>query len=81
MKLEEIILNQNLLKYIARFSSDEQTSAIEVFHCLLIQFASQNYVFGYTGMKYRSMLASLHNNENFGRHQVKIVLQEGPYLK
>ena len=80
MKLEEIILNQNLLKYIARLSSDEQISAIEAFHSLHIQFAPKNYVFGYTGMKCRLMLAAIHYNENCGRRQAKNV-QGRPLFK
>ena len=78
--MKAIILSQNLLKYIARLSSDEQTSAIEAFHSLLIQFPPKNYEFGYTGMKCHSMLAALHYNENCGRRQAKN-LQGRPLFK
>ena len=63
-KLEEIVLKNKRLKDISKLSGDQQTSNIEAFHSLLIQFAPKNYVFGFNSMKCRSIVAKQTVAEN-----------------
>ncbi|XP_061879950.1 uncharacterized protein LOC133631796 isoform X2 [Entelurus aequoreus] len=67
VKLEEVVNNKSLLKDIAMLSGEHQTSKVEAFHSLIIQFAPKMYVFSYIGMLCRNLLAGLHWNENSSR--------------
>ena len=46
-----------------------QTSNVEGYHSLIIQFAPKNVVFSFKGMLARLFLAGLHYNYNSGRNQ------------
>ncbi|XP_061891520.1 uncharacterized protein LOC133641655 isoform X2 [Entelurus aequoreus] len=67
VKLEEVVNNKSLLRDIAMLSGEHQTSKVEAFHSLIIQFAPKMYVFSYIGMLCRNLLAGLHWNENSSR--------------
>ena len=70
-KLEQIILNRSLIKDIMKLSGGHQTSVVEAFHSLIIQFAPKSMIFSYSAMKSRLELAALHYNENGGCSQAK----------
>ncbi|XP_061891027.1 uncharacterized protein LOC133641150 [Entelurus aequoreus] len=67
VKLEEVVNNKSLLKDIAMLSGEHQTSKVEAFHSLIIQFTPKMYVFSYIGMLCKNLLAGLHWNENSSR--------------
>ncbi|XP_034079309.1 uncharacterized protein LOC117550853 [Gymnodraco acuticeps] len=69
VKLETLVCNKTLCNDILKLSGGSQTSAVEGFHSLLIQFAPKMYVFSYTGMLCRILIAALHFNENANRVQ------------
>ncbi|KAF3834415.1 hypothetical protein F7725_025619, partial [Dissostichus mawsoni] len=69
VKLETLVCNKTLCKDILKLSGGCQTSAVEGFHSLLIQFAPKMYVFSYTGMLCRILIAALHFNEHANRVQ------------
>ncbi|KAJ4921379.1 hypothetical protein JOQ06_025962, partial [Pogonophryne albipinna] len=69
VKLETLVCNKTLCNDISKLSGGCQTSAVEGFHSLLIQFAPKMYVFSYTGMLCRILIAALHFNENSNRVQ------------
>lgn len=56
VKLEALVNNKLLCKDIAMLSDEYQTSRVEAFHSLLIQFAPKTYVVTYTGMMCRYIL-------------------------
>lgn len=70
-KLEGVIMNKSLLRDIQKLSGQHQTSVVEAFHSLIIQFAPKSVVFSYAAMRCRLLLAALHYNENAGRAQAK----------
>uniref|UniRef100_H2XTE1 MULE transposase domain-containing protein n=1 Tax=Ciona intestinalis TaxID=7719 RepID=H2XTE1_CIOIN len=63
-KLKEITLNTRFLKDVKKLSTDHQTSSIESFHSLILQFSPKMKTFSYKGMLCRQLLAALHYNEN-----------------
>ncbi|XP_061916723.1 uncharacterized protein LOC133658565 isoform X2 [Entelurus aequoreus] len=67
VKRDEVVNNKSLVKDIAMLSGEHQTSKVEAFHSLIIQFAPKMYVFSYIGMLCRNLLAGLHWNENSSR--------------
>ncbi|KAI4816011.1 hypothetical protein KUCAC02_006130, partial [Chaenocephalus aceratus] len=69
VKLETLVCNKTLCNDMLKLSGGSQTSAVERFHSLLIQFAPEMYVFSYTGMLCRILIAALHFNENANRVQ------------
>ncbi|KAI4799994.1 hypothetical protein KUCAC02_016532 [Chaenocephalus aceratus] len=69
VKLEKLVCNKTLCNDMLKLSGGCQTSAVEGFHSLLIQFAPKMYVFSYTGMLCRILIAALHFNENANRVQ------------
>ncbi|ELU17367.1 hypothetical protein CAPTEDRAFT_109271 [Capitella teleta] len=52
-----------------KLSGDRQTSSIEAFHSLILQFAPKLLVFFFNSMQARLQLAALHFNRNAGREQ------------
>lgn len=50
VKLEEKLLSTRLLNDLKKLSPLHQTSAIEAFHSLIIQFAPKSSAFSYKGM-------------------------------
>ncbi|KAK5908297.1 hypothetical protein CgunFtcFv8_016369 [Champsocephalus gunnari] len=68
VKLEKLVTDKRLCKDIGKLSAVHQTSNVEGFHSLIIQFAPKCYVYSYTGMLCRTLLARLHYNENASRH-------------
>lgn len=50
VEVEKIVTNSSLCKDIKSLSGGAQTSYLEAFHSLLVQFAPKTYVYGYTGM-------------------------------
>ncbi|KAK5876308.1 hypothetical protein CesoFtcFv8_025675 [Champsocephalus esox] len=68
VKLEKLVTDKRLCKDIGKLSAVHQTSKVEGFHSLIIQFAPKLYVYSYTGMLCRTLLAGLHYNENASRH-------------
>ena len=68
-KLEEELLKPRLLKDIDKMSPYTQTSDVEAYHSLMLQYAPKNTHYGYLGMRARMRLAALHFNHNRGRIQ------------
>ncbi|XP_034082366.1 uncharacterized protein LOC117552821 [Gymnodraco acuticeps] len=64
----KLVTDKMLCKDIGKLSAVHQTSKVEGFHSLIIQFAPKSYVYSYTGMLCRTLLAGLHYNENASRH-------------
>ncbi|KAI4799884.1 hypothetical protein KUCAC02_016423 [Chaenocephalus aceratus] len=50
VKLETLVTDKRLCKDIGKLSAVHQTSNVEGFHSLIIQFAPKCYVYSYTGM-------------------------------
>ncbi|KAI4814166.1 hypothetical protein KUCAC02_003372 [Chaenocephalus aceratus] len=50
VKLEKLVTDKMLCKDIGKLSAVHQTSKVEGFHSLIIQFAPKSYVYSYTGM-------------------------------
>ncbi|KAI4806305.1 hypothetical protein KUCAC02_017134 [Chaenocephalus aceratus] len=50
VKLEKLVTDKRLCKDIGKLSAVHQTSNVEGFHSLIIQFAPKCYVYSYTGM-------------------------------
>ena len=71
VKLEKVVMSKSLLKDIQKLSGEHQTSVVEAFHSLIIQFAPKSIVFSFSAMKCRLELAALHYNENGGRSQAR----------
>ena len=65
--LENIVLNNTLMKDIANSSAFGQTSPVGGYHSLVNQFALKMYHFSFLGMRSRLLLAAMHCNENAGR--------------
>ena len=53
VKLEEALMRRMLLNDIKHLSTRYQTSGLEAYHSLLIQFAPKHTSFSYTGMHAR----------------------------
>jgi solute carrier family 8 (sodium/calcium exchanger) len=68
-KLTGLISNKRLLGDIKKLSPRHQTSSVEAFHSLLVQFAPKSVAFSFTGMLTRMILAAMHYNENSDRPQ------------
>nr|XP_018672517.2 uncharacterized protein LOC108950844 [Ciona intestinalis] len=71
VELEKVVLNKRLLKDIAQLSTRQQTSSLEAYNSLLLQFAPKLRAFSHRGMLCRHFLAALHYNENCGRKFLK----------
>ena len=52
-KISEIVQSRYLVTDIGRLSPRHQTSALESFHALIINFAPKSTAFSFTGMKCR----------------------------
>ncbi|XP_029946095.1 uncharacterized protein LOC115387508 isoform X2 [Salarias fasciatus] len=70
-KLEKLLINERTLKDVAKLSPYHQTSSLEAFHSVLLQFAPKNVVFPFLGMLCRLYLAAMYYNENANRPQAK----------
>ncbi|KAH9373108.1 hypothetical protein HPB48_001078 [Haemaphysalis longicornis] len=73
-KLVSIVLNPLLLKHIEQLSTASQTSCLESFPSLIIQFAPKSTAYTPSVMCARTQLAILHHNENVGREQATDIL-------
>ncbi|XP_065894356.1 uncharacterized protein [Dysidea avara] len=68
-KLTSLLTKPTHLKDMTRLSGAHQTSSLESFHNVVINFAPKAVAFSYKGMKSRLKLAALHFNENSDRPQ------------
>ena len=68
--LEDIVLHPKVLKDIAKLSEFCLTGGLEVYHSMLLKYCPKREHFSYEGIKARSQLAAIANNENVGRMQV-----------
>ncbi|XP_067294166.1 uncharacterized protein [Pseudorasbora parva] len=75
-KLEKLLMNKRALGDVKKLSPLYQTSALERFHSVILQFAPKNVAFSYLGRLCRLYLAALHFNENFGHTQVRTAAGE-----
>lgn len=62
VKLEKLVRDKRLSKDIAKLSGEHQTSKVEAFHSLIIQFAPKMYVYSYTGMLCRYVSLIVYTN-------------------
>ena len=69
MALEDIVLHPKVLKDIAKLSEFCNTGGLEVYRSMLLKYCPKREHFSYKGMKARSQLAAIDNNENVGRMQ------------
>ena len=70
--LEEVVLNKKLLKDLAKLTDFCHTGKIEVYHSMMLKYASKREHYSYQGMVARTQLAALDNNANTGRSQAVI---------
>jgi len=70
-KLSTLLTKTRLVNDIKKLSPLRQTSSVEAFHSLIIQFAPKSAAFSFKGMLTRLMLAALHYNENSDRKQAQ----------
>ena len=72
--LEEIVLHPKVLKDIAKHFEFCHTGGgrVEVYYSMLLKYCSKREHFSYEGMKARSQLAAIDNNENVGRMQAVV---------
>ncbi|XP_068759638.1 uncharacterized protein [Montipora capricornis] len=70
--LEEVVLNNKLLKDLAKLTELCHTGEIEVYHSMILKHCSKREHFSYKGMVARTQLAALDNNANTGRKQARI---------
>ncbi|XP_063049229.1 uncharacterized protein LOC134443296 [Engraulis encrasicolus] len=68
-ELDKMASKTRLLNDIAKLSPHHQTSALESFHSVILQFAPKSVVFPFLGMLCRLYLAAFHYNENAERDQ------------
>ncbi|XP_059926281.1 uncharacterized protein LOC132471191 isoform X1 [Gadus macrocephalus] len=68
-KLEKALTKKTVLRDIAKLSPHHQTSSLDAFHALILQFAPKNVIYPYLGILCRHYLAALHYNENADRGQ------------
>jgi len=68
-KLSTLLTSSRLVSDVRKLSPLQQTSSVEAFHSLIIQFAPKSAAFSYKGMMTRLLLAALHFNENSERKQ------------
>ena len=72
LALEEVVLNNKLLKDLAKLTDFCHTGKIEVYHSMMLKYCSKREHFSYKGMVARTQLAALDNNANTGRKQARI---------
>ena len=72
LALEEVVLNPKLLKDLAKLTDFCHTGKIEVYHSMMLKYASKREHFSYKGMVARTQLAALDNNANTGRSQALV---------
>ena len=72
LALEEVVLNNKLLKDVAKLTDFCHTGKIEVYHSMMLKYCSKREHFSYKGMVARTQLAALDNNANTGRKQARI---------
>ena len=70
--LEEVVLNDRLLKDIGKLTDFCHTGELEVYHSMLLKYCPKRQHFSYRGMLARTQLAALDNNENTGRQQATV---------
>ena len=74
--LEEVVLNENLIKDLRMVTEFHHTGNLEVFHSSLLKYAPKREHFSYSGMVARTQLAILDHNHNTGRKHA--VVKRGP---
>ena len=72
LALEEVVLNNKLLKDLAKLTDFCHTGKIEVYHSMMLKYCSKWEHFSYKGMVARTQLAALDNNANTDRKQARI---------
>ena len=72
LALEEVVLNNKLLKDVAKLTDFCHTGKIEVYHSMMLKYCSKREHYSYKGMVARTQLAALDNNANTGRKQARI---------
>ncbi|KAM4604797.1 uncharacterized protein ACJ7VT_017130 isoform 1-T1 [Polymixia lowei] len=68
-KFEKVWTNNRVLKDVEKLNSHHQTSSLEDFHSIILNFVPKNTAFPFLGMLCRLYLASMHFNENANRPQ------------
>ena len=66
-----MVLNNKLLKDLAKLTDFCHTGEIEVYHSMILKHCSKREHFSYKGMVARTQLAALDNNANTGRKQAR----------
>lgn len=64
--LEEIVLNERILKDLGKLTDFSHTGGLEVYHSLMLKYCPKRQHFSYKGMVARTQLAALDNNRNTG---------------
>ena len=72
LALEEVVLNNKLLKDLAKLTDFCHTGNLEVYHSMMLKYCSKQEHFSYKGMVARTQLAALDNNANTGRGQAEV---------
>ena len=72
LALEEVVLNNKLLKDLAKLADFCHTGNIEVYHSMMLKYCSKQEHFSHKGMIARTQLAALDNNANTGREQALV---------
>ncbi|XP_068758424.1 uncharacterized protein [Montipora capricornis] len=72
LALEEVVLNNKLLKDLAKLTDFCHTGKIDVYHSMMLKYCSKREHFSYKGRVARTQPAALDNNANTGRMQARI---------
>ena len=70
--LEKIVLHPKVLKDIAKLSEFCHTGGLEVYHSMLLKYCPKREHSSYEGIKARSQLAAIDNDENVSRMQAVV---------
>ncbi|KAK7912855.1 hypothetical protein WMY93_013066 [Mugilogobius chulae] len=68
-EVEKLLLNSRVLRDVPKLCSSHQTSSLDVFHKVSLQFAPDDVNFSFMETKCRLFLAAMHFNENTAREE------------
>ncbi|XP_035665525.1 uncharacterized protein LOC118408774 [Branchiostoma floridae] len=67
--LQEVVMDRTLLKDMGKMALFKHTGEIEVYHNVVLKYATKRIPYQYPGMKARLQLSVIDHNENIGRRK------------